>query len=53
MIDTEATAYNTKKRVPYRLVVETIDANDTEPEILLKKQVSLNTQMFLEYDALH
>lgn len=30
IIDTEAISFNTKKRVPYKLVVETVDMDEYE-----------------------
>ncbi|CAD8177192.1 unnamed protein product [Paramecium octaurelia] len=57
IIDTEAQSFNTKKRVPYKLVVETVDMDEYEQReqslVTLQKQLSIDSQAFLEFDALH
>ncbi|CAD8099814.1 unnamed protein product [Paramecium sonneborni] len=57
IIDTEAISFNTKKRVPYKLVVETVDMDEYEERehqvITLQKQLSIDSQAFLEFDVMH
>ena len=52
IIDTECQAFNTKKRVPYRIVIETIDINE-DAVLKCNKQISVDTQAFLDYDNQH
>ncbi|CAK86727.1 unnamed protein product (macronuclear) [Paramecium tetraurelia] len=57
IIDTEAQSFNTKKRVPYKLVVETVDMDEYEQReqqlITLQKPLSVDSQAFLEFDVMH
>jgi phosphatidylinositol 4-kinase len=38
IIDNECTCFNTKKRVPYRIVVETIDYNELKTKNIITKR---------------
>ncbi|KAM3137079.1 Phosphatidylinositol 4-kinase beta [Paramecium bursaria] len=51
IIDTEAQSFNTKKRVPYKIVVETVDLKEIiEQPPSFRKQISVDTQAFMQFD---